>query len=128
MPQVQDIMTSRVVVVSPSSSAIQAARLMTDHRLSCLVVVENDRPVGIITERDFVSKIVVAKKDAERVSVKEIMSNRLVTVSPEASIKEASRLLRENSIRRLPVVEGERLVGIVTVTDFVSSIVAAIAR
>jgi len=121
-------MTTKVVVVSPSSSAMQAAELMSQRRLSCLVVVEGDRPVGVVTERDFVSKIVVARKNAEQLRVKEIMSNRLITVSPDASVKDAARLLRENSIRRLPVVEDGRLVGIVTVTDFVSSIFATMAR
>lgn len=81
-----------------------------------LVIVLNNAPVGIITERDLVRKIIAQKKDTSK-KVSEVMSESLITIAPEDDVKEASKKMLINGLRRLPVVKNGKLVGIVTATD-----------
>jgi CBS domain-containing protein len=118
MPKVKDIMTKNVVSISVNSSVLEAAELMGSSQLGCLVVVDGEVPVGIVTERDVVRRV-VAKKLPLDAKVSEVMSKSLVTVDPDASLKEAARLMSSNKIRRLPVSKENKLVGIVVAADFV---------
>ena len=118
MPAVKDIMTKNVVTIDVNQTAFEAAELMSSKGIGCLVVTDNAVPVGIVTERDFVKRIVATRCSFD-VKLSEIMSKTLITVDPDASIKEAARLMSSNKIRRLPVLKGKTLVGIVVATDFV---------
>ncbi len=118
MPKVKDIMTKKVVSIGIDSNILEAADLMSENQVSCLVILDGELPAGIITERDFVRKV-VAKKLPLNTKVSEIMSKALITTGPNASLKEAARLMSSNKIRRLPVVEQNKLVGIVVAADFV---------
>ncbi len=121
MPAVKDIMSKNVITLNVNSSVFEAAELMTNKGIGCLVVTRNDMPVGMVTERDFVRKI-IAKRVSYEVKVSEIMSKYLITVGPDTSLKEASRLMSANKIRRLPVLKDKKLVGIVVSSDFVRNI------
>ena len=121
MPSVKDIMTKPVVTIDASKTVFEAAELMTGKGIGCLVITQNGAPAGIVTERDFLRRI-VAKRSSFDTKISEIMSKALVTVDPEASIKEAARLMATNKIRRLPVVKQNKLVGIVVASDFVRQI------
>jgi len=118
MPTVKDIMTKDVVTIDVNGSVFEAAELMSAKSVGCLVVTDKAAPVGIVTERDFVRRI-VAKRVPLDVKVSEIMSKSLVTVSPDASIRHAARLMSDYKIRRLPVLKQNQLVGIVVANDFV---------
>jgi CBS domain-containing protein len=121
MPTVKDIMTKNVVTIEANKTVFEAAELMTSEGLGCLIVVIKAFPVGIITERDIVRRI-VAKRNTMDLKVAEFMTKTLITVEPETSLKEAARIMSNNKIRRLPVLKNNKLVGIVVASDFVRNI------
>jgi CBS domain-containing protein len=86
--------------------------------VGCLVILDKEVPIGIVTERDIVRRV-VAKKLPVDTKISEIMSKSLITIDPDASLKEAARVMSSNKIRRLPVLKENRLVGIVVASDFV---------
>jgi CBS domain-containing protein len=121
MPSVKDIMTKEVITIDANKSVFQAAELMSSKGLGCLVVVIKAFPVGIITERDIVRRI-VAKRNSVDLKVTDVMTKMLITVDPDTSLKEAARIMSTNKIRRLPVLKNNKLVGIVVTTDFVRNV------
>ena len=121
MPSVKDIMTKTVITVGVDCSVFEAAELMNSKEIGSLVIVQGEAPVGIITERDIVRRI-VAKKLPYETKVSEIMTTQPVTVDPDMSLKDAARLMSTNKIRRLPVVKQNKLVGIVVASDFVRNV------
>lgn len=122
MPSVKDIMTKQVILIDANKSIFQAAELMATNSVGCLVIAKNDVPIGIITERDIVRRFVAKVFRASDLMVSEIMSNPLVTVKHDASLKEAARLMAKNKVRRLPVVNDGKLVGIIVASDFVRNV------
>jgi len=121
MPAVKDIMTKEVITIDTNKSVFEAAELMSSKGLGCVIVVIQAFPVGIITERDIVRRI-VAKRSSPDVKVTEIMTKTLITVDPDTSLKEAARVMSTNKIRRLPVLKNNKLVGIVVASDFVNNV------
>ena len=121
MPKVKEIMTKNVVSIGINNNVFEAAELMNSNRVGCLVITDGEVPIGIVTERDIVRRV-VAKKMPLETKVSEIMSKSLITVDPNASIKEAARLMSSNKIRRLPVLKQNKLVGIVVAADFVRNL------
>ncbi len=119
--KVGDVMTKNVVVIPIGSSSTEVARLMKKHRIGSIVVVESSKESkakGIITERDIVYKIIALKKDPYKTLVEEIMSKPLRVIRPNASIEDAAKAMRKNSIKRLPVVnEKSELIGILSEGD-----------
>jgi CBS domain-containing protein len=121
MPYVKDIMTKNVVTIKVDKTVFEAAELMNSKGIGCLLIVQDEAPVGIVTERDFVRRI-VAKNLPYSVKVSEIMTKNLITVDPDVSLKDAARLMSINKIRRLPVLKQNKLVGIVVASDFVRNL------
>jgi CBS domain-containing protein len=121
MPQVKDIMTKEVVTIEPEKTVFEAAELMSQKELGCIVVTVKAFPVGIITERDIVRRI-VAKRASFDVKVGDVMTKDLITIDPDASLREAARVMSNNKIRRLPVLKNKELVGIVVSSDFVRNV------
>lgn len=117
MPKVKDLMTKDVLTVDVNKTIVEAAVLMSQSDVGDLVVVENNTPVGIVTERDFVRRVLAVGKSTST-KVSEIMSTPLRVIDPEAPIKEAARRMVNKGIRRLVVIKDNKLVGIVTTTDF----------
>ena len=113
---IRDVMTSNPRTVSPSDTIQNAARIMRDEDTGAVPVVDNGRPVGIVTDRDIVVRAIADGSQLNR-PVREIVTSAVVTATPEMSTREAAQLMSEHQIRRLPVVEGERLVGIVSIGD-----------
>ncbi|MDP6613236.1 MAG: CBS domain-containing protein [Candidatus Hydrothermarchaeota archaeon] len=116
MRKAKDVMIKNVKTISPSATMAEAAKAMKKNRIGSLVIVKGNRPVGIITERDLAYKI-IAEEQSLDMKVREVMTKDLKTVQPEKSIKDAARLMAAHVIRRLPVVEGGKLVGIITIED-----------
>jgi CBS domain-containing protein len=121
MPSVKDIMTKDVVTIESSKTVFDAAELMAEKSLGCLIVVIKGFPVGIITERDIVRRI-IAKRSSLEAKLSEVMTKTLITIEPETSLKEAARVMSANKIHRLPVIEKNKLVGIVAASDFVRNV------
>jgi CBS domain-containing protein len=116
---VKEIMSKNVKIVSSKSSVFEAAKRMADNGIGCLIVVD-DVLEGIITERDILNKIVARGKNPEEVNVNDIMTPNVITISPDKDMEEASDIMSKNRIKRLPVVFGDEVVGIITSTDVVA--------
>jgi len=121
MPAVKDIMIKEVVTLEVSKTVFEAAKLMAEKSLGCLIIVAQALPVGIITERDIVRRI-VAKRTSVDIKVSDVMTKTLITVKPETSLREAARILSDNKIHRMPVIKDKELVGIVAASDFVRNV------
>jgi CBS domain-containing protein len=113
---IRDVMTSNPRCVSPSDSIQNAARIMRDEDTGAVPVVDNGRPIGMVTDRDIVVRAVADGGQLNR-PVSEIVTGSVVSASPEMSTREAAHLMSEHQIRRLPVVENDRIVGIVSLGD-----------
>ena len=118
MSTVKDIMTWHVVSISVDHSIFEAAQLMTSHHIGCVVVIDGEKLAGIVTERDFVRRV-VAEKLPLNTKVSELMSKPVITVNSDALIKEAASLMASNKVRRLPVLEQNKITGIIVGADIV---------
>ena len=118
MSLVKDIMTRYVITINANDCVLEATKLMESNHIGCLVVINDNKPVGILTERDFVRKV-LAKKMPFETKLSEIMSTPIITIDCDASLKEASALMTDNKIRRLAVTKEDKLIGIVVAADFV---------
>lgn len=114
---VDEVMTRSPVKGDPGMTAREAAQLMKEREVGSLVIVENNQPVGILTEKDLVEKVVSENILPSKVIVEKIMSTPLVTASPGDSVADAAERMAHLKLRRLPVVEGGNLVGILTEND-----------
>ncbi|MBS7648412.1 MAG: CBS domain-containing protein [Candidatus Bathyarchaeia archaeon] len=118
---VKDVMTSPVVTVDENSSADEAARLMRDNNIGCVIVSTRDgKPIGMITERDLVIRVVAENIQPNRVMAKDIMSAPLITINADKTISEAAREMNRHNIRRLAVMYKGQLVGIISSKDILS--------
>jgi CBS domain-containing protein len=116
--QIQDIMTKHVHTVSIDTPLLTVARIMRDQRIGDVLVTDEDGALcGIVTDRDIVVRAVAAGKPLDRTKVGEICSEDLVQVDVSASIEEIVRIMREHAIRRVPVVHGDKPIGIVSIGD-----------
>jgi CBS-domain-containing membrane protein len=114
---VRDIMTKEIVTIDGDKTALEAAKLMAEKGISSLFVMKDAQPVGIVTERDFIKKICAKELAIAQVKIAEIMSKILTTADPEMPIEVAVQRMINHKIRRLPIMEGGKVVGIITVTD-----------
>ena len=114
---VKDVMTSNPTTVQADQSVVEAARIMRDKDTGIVPVVENEQLSGTVTDRDIAIQVVAEGRDPASTSVREIASTDVVTVEPQQELSEALRLMAEHQVRRLPVVENDRLVGIVAQAD-----------
>ena len=117
MGQVRDIMQKNVITIQENKSALDAAKLISEKDISFLVIVKDDKPIGVITERDFVRKIFAQDKQVSLVPLSEIMSYKFRWVEPSTEIEDAVQKMLNHNIRRLIVLEDEKLVGVITQTD-----------
>jgi len=115
---VKDVMSRDVLTLDKTTSLQEAAEQMRKLNVGCVIVTENSNPIGIITERDFVTKI-AAEGRPLFTEIKEVMSSPLITIDSEETIWEASELMKEKLIHKLPVKENEKIAGIVTTSDIV---------
>ena len=112
--------------VSPRMSVYDALRMMSDKDVGALVVMEGDRMVGIMSERDYARKVVLLGKSSRETTVDEIMSSKVVTVHPDQTVEEAMDLMTNNRVRHLPVVEDVRegkVLGMISIGDVVKAII-----
>ena len=117
MTSVKSLMTKRVLTIESKETVLEGAKLMSQKEVGDLIVVDNEMPVGIVTERDFVRRIMARGKTLDT-KISDVMSSPLVTISPDASVRGAARKMVKHRIRRLPVLKEHKLVGIIVVSDF----------
>lgn len=116
--QIRDCMSGSVVTIAPEESAALAARLLTRHNLGALPVCGYDGSLrGIVTDRDIITRCVAVDQDPSRVPVEDIMSRELETVSPSDHPRSAAAKMAANQVRRLPVVEAGKVVGMISLCD-----------
>lgn len=121
MTAVKEVMSKYVKTVEPSATVVEASEVMKKHQIGGLVIVDGEKPVGIITERDIVYKIVVERKSLDT-KVEEIMSKDLRTIGEDRDIDDAAKIMAAHLIRRLPVVDDDgKLVGIIAVKDIMKA-------
>jgi len=114
-------MVKNVVTVEAEATVRDAAKLMNERDIGCLLVMKGKTPVGIVTERDMLKRVLLKSKDPRKTKIGKVMSKPLMVGEPQTDIRDAVRLMVEGKIKRLPVVENGHLLGLVTFTDIVRS-------
>ncbi len=114
---VRDEMCKNVVVAEPRDSVKLAVKIMSSKDIGCIVSVDKNKPVGILTERDIMKRIVAPGLDAEKTLVRDVMTRKLIGMESTTSVQDAVDLLEKKKIKRLPVIEHGKLMGIITMTD-----------
>jgi len=117
---VKEAMTKNVIIINPDTTIKDAAKIMSEQRVGSLVVIENEKLVGIITELDIIWKVVASELDPKTTLVRDIMTKKVVTISADQTLEDATDIMVENKIKKLPVIEGNKIVGIITATDIIS--------
>lgn len=117
MQKVREVMTEDPVVLPKDASLVEAARLMRDHGIGDVIVTDGDKAEGIVTDRDIVVRAVAEGSDPGQVRVGEVLTGDLASVTPEDSVERAIALMREKAIRRVPVVESGKAIGVVSIGD-----------
>jgi len=127
MKNVKDILKSKkvgILTIAPDAMVLAAIELMAEKNVGSLLVMEGDKLVGIITERDYSRKVILAGKSSSNTLVKEIMTQKLVVIQPSSTIEECMVLMIENSVRYLPVIEGGKAIGVISIGNVVNTIIS----
>jgi signal-transduction protein with cAMP-binding, CBS, and nucleotidyltransferase domain len=117
MASVKDIMVKKVITFTEDDNLMDAAKAMKKKNAGSVIIVKDDKPIGIITERDLTQKVVAENVNPSLAKTKQIMVSPLITVEPEADIYYASKMMEDKKIKKMPVAENGKLVGIITMTD-----------
>ena len=115
---VRDVMITNIASLDSSSMIKDAAKLMEEKNIGCIIVTQQNSPVGILTERDFVRRIASKEKPLTS-SLDEVMSSPLISIGPDETVWEAAESMKVNNIHKLPVIEESTVIGIITTTDLV---------
>ena len=111
--------------ISPDATVFEAIVMMTDKNIGALLVTEQGKLVGIVSERDYTRKVVIKGKASKTTAVREILSSHVISVSPSHTVEECMRLMTDHHFRHLPVLDGEKVVGIISIGDLVNWIISA---
>jgi CBS domain-containing protein len=113
-----------VYTVAPEARVFDALKLMADKGVGALIVTEGGRIAGVISERDYARKVILLGKSSHELQVRDIMTSKVITVHPAQTVEECMALMTEKRIRHLPVTEGERLIGVLSIGDLVKEVIA----
>jgi len=127
---IKEAMKTNLAIVKPLISVLEAAKLMKKRKIGNVIVVEKKQPVGILTESDILKKVVAEGKNAKNVLVKDVMSTPVIVIDPYVTLEEAMKTMGKCNVRRLPVIENNELIGIITQKDIsgISPILHEISR
>lgn len=114
---IKDIMSDQVAYVNPDNSVVEAAQLMQKHNIGIIPVCQGANVIGVITDRDIVVRNIAHGKNPQSTPVRDVMTSQVRAVSPEMNLHQAAEIMANNQIRRLPVVDNQRLVGMVSLGD-----------
>lgn len=115
--KVMDVMTNKPVSAGKEITLKEAAQIMLNSNVNSLLIVESDKPIGIVTDEDLVRKVIAKGLDPKKIRIKDIMITDLITISSNKDIYDAMKLMRDHNIRQLPVVDKGKLVGFLTAKD-----------
>ena len=115
--RMRDLMVRKVITAPKNSTVEEAVKLMNEHEIGCLIVTEESRAVGILTERDLLKRVLAKSENLKRTRVEDVMSAPLISVEPDVQIGDASRLMFEKNIKKMPIIKKDKLLGLVTLTD-----------
>lgn len=115
---------SRVWSIGPDALVIEALKLMAEKEVGALVVLEGDQVVGILSERDYARKVSLLGKSSKTTPVREIMTEKVVFIRPEQTVEDCMALMTNKRIRHLPVMDGDRLVGVISIGDVVKEVIS----
>ncbi|MDQ6808015.1 MAG: CBS domain-containing protein [Verrucomicrobiota bacterium] len=115
---------SEIYTVSPEATVLDAIELMAEKNIGALVVVQDGQLVGMISERDYTRKVMLRGKRSRETPVREIMSTNLTVVQPHEPVENCLRMMTEKRVRHLPVVDGEKLRGVISIGDLVKCVIA----
>jgi CBS domain-containing protein len=118
--EVRNFMVSNVMTIETNAFVMDAVKTMNQHAIGCLVVNENGSPVGIVTERDLLKRLLAESKNPKKTRVQEIMSKPLIVAKPDMEIEEVIKLMFNRKIKKIPIVEDGKLLGLVTFTDLLN--------
>ena len=124
---VKDMLNSKggkIYSISPKATVYEALEMMSEKDIGALVVMENKKVVGIISERDYARKIILQKKTSKKTLVQEVMSSDLFSVTPDTSVEDAMVLMTGKHVRHLPVFEKSKFVGVISIGDVVKTIIS----
>jgi CBS domain-containing protein len=127
MKTIKEILQSKphgVLSISPEASVLDALRLMAEKEVGALVVLENEHLAGIFSERDYARKVILHGKSSKDTSVREIMTAKVVYVRPEQSVEECMALMTDKRIRHLPVLQDNRVIGVISIGDVVKEVIS----
>jgi len=110
--------------VGPDATVYAAIELMAEKGVGALIVIDNNSPVGILSERDYARKVILQGRSSRDTAVREIMTSRLIHTSPDRDVEECMNLMTRNKIRHLPVMDGNSLVGVVSIGDLVKATIS----
>jgi CBS domain-containing protein len=110
--------------VEPKAPVLQAIRAMAEHHVGALLVMQGETLAGIVSERDYARKVILLGRSSADTPVHDIMSSPVLTVSPDTSVQTCMQLMTDRRVRHLPVVEGSRVVGMVSIGDLVKAVIA----
>lgn len=110
--------------IGPGASVLDALKLMADQNIGALLVVENDQLVGIVSERDYARKVILLGRSSHDTPVREIMTGRAICVQPGNSVEECMALMTDKRVRHLPVIENEKLLGVLSIGDLVKETIS----
>ena len=114
---VKEVMVKDVITIDRNKTVLDACNIYKDYRIGCLVVTDKGSCIGIVTERDLIERTICLHRDPEKIEVGDIMSSDIKTVHALETLEKAIKIMRENNIKKLPVVQNNEIVGIITVTD-----------
>jgi len=123
--KVKDVMSEKVVTIEEDTTVSEAAKIMSENKIGCLIISKDKKVVGIVTERDLVRRVLAEKLDPEKTNVSQVMSKPVIVIKDTVTIEDAVAVMAKNGVRRLPVINEEYvLVGIVTATDLAKALAA----
>lgn len=125
--RVKDIMTKDVKVVQPGYSVKKVVATMNKYNIGSIVVVQGDRPIGVISERDILRRVVEPCFSPESLTARQVMTSPAVTIDETASIDKAAKLMAKKRVRKIPVMNKQKLVGIVTFTDIITNVLSMLS-
>ena len=123
LSQVLDLKGREIHSVAPDAAVLDAIRVMAEKHVGALLVMDGERLVGILSERDYARKVVLKGRSSTTTRVAEIMSAKVITIGPDGTVDDAMRLMTEHRIRHLPVLDGSTVAGVVSIGDLVKSVI-----